>query len=115
LKKDTHLNITASASLFESGKAIHYEETIHGTATKDGAEVISMVVSAILNKQIAGQLGTAENTVKVHRSRAMEKMHAQSLAELVRMVEKVKPLSQEALLWNEEGNAPRRLQSTAVG
>ena len=53
-------------------------------------EVVSMVVSGMLNKQIAGELGTAENTVKVHRSRAMEKMHAQSLADLVRMVEKLK-------------------------
>jgi RNA polymerase sigma factor (sigma-70 family) len=53
-------------------------------------EVISMVVSGMLNKQIAGQLGTAENTVKVHRSRAMEKMRAQSLADLVRMIEKVR-------------------------
>ena len=53
-------------------------------------EVASMVVSGMLNKQIAGELGTAENTVKVHRSRAMEKMHAQSLADLVRMVENLK-------------------------
>jgi len=53
-------------------------------------EVISMVVSGMLNKQIAGQLGTAENTVKVHRSRAMEKMHAQSVADVVRMIEKLK-------------------------
>ena len=53
-------------------------------------EVISLVVSGMLNKQIADQLGTAENTVKVHRSRAMEKMHAQSVADLVRMVEKLK-------------------------
>jgi RNA polymerase sigma factor (sigma-70 family) len=52
-------------------------------------EVISMVVSGKLNKQIADQLGTAENTVKVHRSRAMEKMHAQSVAELVKMIEKL--------------------------
>jgi len=52
-------------------------------------EVISMVVSGMLNKQIADQLGTAENTVKVHRSRAMEKMHAQSVAELVKMIGKL--------------------------
>jgi RNA polymerase sigma factor (sigma-70 family) len=58
-------------------------------------EVISMVVSGMLNKQIAGQLGTAENTVKVQRSRAMEKMHAQSLADLIRMIEKLKGRSEE--------------------
>ena len=52
-------------------------------------KVISMVVSGMLNKQIADQLGTAENTVKVHRSRAMEKMHAQSVAELVKMIGKL--------------------------
>jgi RNA polymerase sigma factor (sigma-70 family) len=53
-------------------------------------EVISMVVSGMLNKQIADQLRTAENTVKVQRSRAMEKMHAQSVAEVVKMIEKLK-------------------------
>src|SRR6266852_3753407 len=56
-------------------------------------EVISMVGAGKLNKQIADQLGTAENTVKVHRSRAMDKMHAQSVADLVRMIEKLKGLS----------------------
>ena len=49
-------------------------------------EVISMVVAGKLNKQIADQLGTSENTIKVHRSKVMEKMKAQSLAELVVMM-----------------------------
>jgi RNA polymerase sigma factor (sigma-70 family) len=53
-------------------------------------EVISMVASGMLNKQIADQLGTAESTVKVQRSRAMEKMHAESLVDLIRMIEKLK-------------------------
>jgi len=60
-------------------------------------EVISMVVSGMLNKQIADQLGTAENTVKVQRSRAMEKMNAQSLADLVRIMEKLKGRSRKPL------------------
>jgi len=59
-------------------------------------EVISMVVSGMLNKQIAGELGTAENTVKVHRSRAMEKMNAQSFADLVRMIGKLKGPAEKA-------------------
>jgi RNA polymerase sigma factor (sigma-70 family) len=52
-------------------------------------EVVVMVVSGMLNKQIAAQIGSAENTVKVHRSRAMEKMQANSLADLVKMIERL--------------------------
>src|ERR1700752_1254247 len=52
-------------------------------------KVISMVVAGMLNKQIADQLGTAEPTVKVTGSRAMEKMRAQSVAELVKMIDKL--------------------------
>jgi len=59
-------------------------------------QVIAMLVSGMLNKQIAAQLGTAESTVKVQRSRAMEKMHAESLVDLVRMVEKVQGPSEKA-------------------
>ena len=49
-----------------------------------------MLVAGMLNKQIAAEIGTAESTVKVQRSRAMEKMQAASLAELIKMIEKVK-------------------------
>jgi RNA polymerase sigma factor (sigma-70 family) len=49
-------------------------------------EVVALVVSGMLNKQIAAQIGAAENTVKVHRSRAMEKMNATSLADLIKMI-----------------------------
>jgi RNA polymerase sigma factor (sigma-70 family) len=59
-------------------------------------EVISMVVTGKLNKQIADQLGTAESTVKVQRSRAMEKMKAESLIDLVRMIEKLNIPSEKA-------------------
>jgi FixJ family two-component response regulator len=55
-----------------------------------------MVVSGMPNKQISRQLGTSENTVKVHRSRAMEKMQARSLPELVRMMDQLKDLFEEA-------------------
>jgi len=59
-------------------------------------EVVSMVVAGMLNKQIAAELGTAESTVKVQRSRGMEKMQAASLAELIKMIEKVKAPSEKA-------------------
>lgn len=52
-------------------------------------EVMSLVVSGFLNKQIALQLGTSEKTVKIHRSQVMRKMHASSLADLVIMSQKL--------------------------
>ncbi len=60
------------------------------TLTPREREVMTLVVRGLLNKQIAFELGTVEKTVKVHRARVMEKMEAQSLAELVRVAERVK-------------------------
>jgi len=65
-------------------------------------EVVGMVVLGMLNKQIASELGITENTVKAHRSRAMDKMQAQSLAELVKMA---------GILWIPE----RKFSSTKAG
>jgi FixJ family two-component response regulator len=53
-------------------------------------EVLDLVVKGLLNKQIAAQLGAAERTVKVHRGRVMHKMQVQSVADLVRAVERVR-------------------------
>jgi FixJ family two-component response regulator len=52
-------------------------------------EVMGLVVTGLLNKQIAGELGTSETTVKIHRHQVMEKMGAGSLAELVRMADRL--------------------------
>jgi FixJ family two-component response regulator len=51
-------------------------------------EVMQLVITGMLNKQIAGELGTAEKTVKVHRGRMMQKLRVSSVAGLVRLVEK---------------------------
>ena len=71
------------------GEMVTLRERFESLSARE-REVVAMVASGMLNKQIADEIGTTENTVKVHRSRAMEKMQAQSLADLVKMVERLK-------------------------
>ena len=65
----------------------------HGSLTERERKVMALVVSGLLNKQVAAELGTSEATVKIHRHRVMEKMGAASLADLVRMADRVAQLS----------------------
>ena len=62
----------------------HYE-----SLTSRERQLLPLVVSGLLNKQIAAEIGTSEATVKAHRSQLMRKMGAESLAELVRMSERL--------------------------
>jgi FixJ family two-component response regulator len=59
------------------------------TLTPRELEVLRLVITGMLNKQIAYELGIVEKTIKVHRARVMEKMDVESLAELVRLAERI--------------------------
>jgi len=74
-------------ALGEEGRTAEILERI-GQLTPREMEVFALVVTGMLNKQIAGELGIGEKTVKVHRARVMEKMQAGSVAELVRLADR---------------------------
>jgi FixJ family two-component response regulator len=84
--------LDAIRAAIERDLAMHRERSETGALvqryeqlTPREREVMALVVAGLLNKQIAGELATSERTIKFHRAHIMEKMEAESLAELVRM------------------------------
>jgi FixJ family two-component response regulator len=77
--------IARSQSVLGSDAALQSLRARYASLTKREREVMGLVVSGLMNKQIGGSLGTSEITVKAHRGKVMRKMEAESLADLVRM------------------------------
>jgi FixJ family two-component response regulator len=71
------------------------------TLTARERQVFDSVVSGLLNKQIAAQFGVSEKTVKVHRGRVMHKMGVHSVAQLVRISDRLRPADDEDVSWQE--------------
>ncbi|MCA1491468.1 response regulator transcription factor [Ensifer sp. NBAIM29] len=84
-----HLGLARDRVWLENEKALAELRRRFDSLTPREREVMALVVTGRLNKQIAGDLGVSEITVKVHRSQVMHKMRARSLPELARMADKL--------------------------
>jgi FixJ family two-component response regulator len=71
----------------EADRAVAILQALFDTLSSREREVLALVASGLMNKQIAAELGLAEITVKIYRGHIMKKMHAKSLADLIRMTE----------------------------
>jgi len=71
----------------EVGKIVANLQALFETLTPREREILALVASGLMNKQIAAEIGLAEITVKIHRGHIMKKMGARSLADLIRMAE----------------------------
>nr|WP_109477338.1 response regulator [Paraburkholderia sp. C35] len=100
--KDQTLIDTVTAALRRDGDALQKEQVTadirdaYESLTAREREVIVLVTDGLLNKQIADQLGLSEVTVKIHRGRAMHKLQVRSVADLVKMLQRVLPSQQES-------------------
>ena len=74
----------------EQQAEIHDLQEHYGALTAREQQVMALVVSGMLNKQIASEIGASEATVKIHRGNVMRKMQAGSVVDLVRMADKLK-------------------------
>ena len=79
--------VRASTAKREQDGAVDVQGRLKSLTARE-AQVFALVVTGMLNKQVAADLGIVEKTVKVHRARVMEKMRAGSLAELVRLADR---------------------------
>ena len=84
------LGLSRDRARRENEKALAALRERFESLTPREREIMIQVAHGRLSKQIAGDIGIAEATVKVHRSRAMQKLHVRSLAELGRMADKLK-------------------------
>ena len=88
--RSSRVSRVATAQRLHEEKLIDLQRRYQSLTPRE-RQVFTLVVRGLLNKQIAGELGTAEKTVKIHRSQVMRKMEAASLPDLVRMAEKLAP------------------------